>query len=217
MSTDIATPGSALPALYQPAPLEIDSSDIALPRLYVGTGSSKAVESELVKRGDIYHADNGDDQDPVVLFSTGGKKGVLVHVLSLTKGRSATIDGELKRFEFNDADAPADSWVTYNYLLCLPEVDEDVPFKLTLTKSGTGTAKKINTVLKKGAARGPAHAHAFRLTTSPRKNDKGAWHIFEAKPADATAEGIAIAESMVGMISGSAIEQQAPAGTEPAI
>lgn len=218
MSTDIAAQQSAVPALYNPAPLEIDGSDIALPRIYVGQSNSKAVEADLVMKGSIYSATSGDDTDPIVLFDPKGKdkKGVLVHVLSMTKGRSATIDGELQRYAFNDPDAPPESWVTYNYVVCLPEVDEDVPYKLLFTKTSTPTAKKINTILKKNQDRGPAHACAFRLTTVSRSNAKGTWFVLDAKPADATPEQIAVAGSMAEMVGSAPAAPSAPV-SEPAI
>lgn len=218
MSTEIDTVTPAVPALYTPAPLEIDARDIALPRIYVGQSNSKAVEADLVEKGQIYAGASAEDSDAVVLYDPKDKKdqGVLVHVLSLTKGRSATIDGELQRFDLNDPDAPADSWVTYNYVVCLPEVDADVPYKLLFTKTQTPTAKKINTILMKGQARGPAHALAFRLTTAPRKNAKGAWFVIDAKPAETTDENIAAAAALAEMVGQAPAQPSAPV-SEPAI
>ncbi len=213
MSTELAP-------LYVPPPLDIDSNDVALPRIYVGQNNSKAVESDLVKRGSLYSATSGDDADPVVLWDptkTGKNPGVIFHVLGLFKGKSITVDGELQRYAFNDPDAPTDCWVTYNYTLCLPELDEDVPYKLLLTKSAKGTAQKINTILKKNEGRGPAYATAFALSTSPRENAKGKWHVAEVKPATAKADAIKLAEGMAQMISGHVSAPQVTAGDEPAI
>lgn len=210
-SKEVSEVKSSVPAMVHRPALEIDGGDVALPRLYIGQFTSDAVKQGLVKAGSIYAAQGQDDPDPVVL-SVGNPKtgvardaGVTVHILGMRKGKSYSDGGELELFDFNDPNAPAEAWVTYNYTVCLPDFDKDVPYKWLLTKSGARTAKAINMVLMKNAHR-PAHELAFNFWTDHRENAKGEWFVAQAAHVDAVPENVSVADSMSQMVSGHSAE-----------
>ena len=198
--------------------LDIDSSDVALPKLYVAHYLTKAVQDGLVVAGQIFSASGPADPDPVVLYD--GKpdsEGVLIHVLSLTKGRSAKVGDDLKIFAFDDPDAPADSWITYNYVVVVPEFDADVPHKLLLARSGTSAARTINTVLKKNEARGPAYLAAFRISTAKQENDKGRWFTPLVRVVEAKAEHVALVSGLADLVCAAPAQISPPRSDEPSI
>ncbi len=210
---------SAVPDLVRTPALTITAEDVALPRIYIGQFMSKAVQDQLVKPGCIYAATGQDDPDPNVLWdksTKGDNPGVLFYVIGLRKGKSISDGGELQLFDFDDPNAPADAWVTYNYSVLVPEVDVEVPFKLLLTRTGRPAALQINTVLKKNAIKGPAWHNAFRLTTAERENAKGKFFVARVAIAETDQEQIAVAESMALMMS-SAVVSHGSTSEEPAI
>ena len=212
------TSPAQVPALYSPPPLDITSDDIALPRIYIGQFMSQHVKDKAVNVGDVYAAAGPDDGDPQVLWASGSDaaKAPVFHVLSMQRGLSATINGELQRFKVGDPSAPEDAWITYNYVVALPEVDPSVPYKFLLTKTGRPAAKQVNLVLSKNAGTGPAWNHAFALTSAKRENQKGEFYVARVQNVEAKPENIAIANELALMVSGQADEYHAT-GEEPAI
>lgn len=206
---------AAVPDLVRTPALEITAEDVALPRLYIGQFMSNHVQEKAVSEGDIYVANGADDPDPKVLYDGAGD-GALVHVLSLRKRKSASVDGELELFDFDDPNAPEDAWVTYNYVIALPEYDTEVPAKWLLTRTGRPTAQRINTVLKKNEGRLPSYANAFRVTTAERKNEKGKFFVPQLRAVEANEEHVKVAESLAIMVSGNTAEATSR-GEEPAI
>lgn len=210
---------SNLPALRGPA-LDISAEDVTLPRLAVGQFMSNVVQEGLVKAGSLYLHLGADDADPNVVYDPKvGGEGVLIHVLGMRKGKSLVVDGQLLRYAANDPDAPAEAWTTYDYFVALPEVDETIPGKFLLTRASAPAAKQMNLVLAKGQQAGKsAHELAFRVSTLARENAKGKYFVVRVKPVEATQENVAIAQSMVDMIGGTAVEQTSTAAADaPAI
>src|ERR1700761_6772106 len=165
MSTEVAERAASVPSLRPTPALQLDAEDLQISRFYAAQFMSKPVQDGLVKPGSLFVSTGQDDPEPVEPWKLGSKdQGVLVHVLSLRKGKSVVIDGELQLFDYDSPDAPADAWVTYNYMIALPEVDEDLPYKWLLSRSSKPAAAKINTVLAKNAISGPAWNTAFRIT-----------------------------------------------------
>lgn len=197
--TDLVVPATPqVPALVHATPhLDLDANDIGLPRIKVAQAMTKQTQEELVSPGQIFSSFSEDDAD--VLYDGEGD-GVLAHVIGLTKGKSLSVEGDLQTWAFNDPDAPAEAWVTYNYVLCLPEVDVDVPYKFLVTKSGRNAARAWNLLLKKAEATGPSYRIAVRLTTTKKKNDKGTWFVVNVRPAEATEAGITAAAKLAAMI-----------------
>jgi len=215
-STEVAEREAAqVPALRPTPALEIEAQDIALPRLYIGQFMSKAVQDQIVKAGAIYSATGQDDPDPQVLWNQGDSDGVRFYVLSLRKGKSIQDNGELVLFDYDDPNAPADAWVTYNYAVAVPSVEEDVPFKLLLTRTGTPAARNINLILKKNATRNPAWATAFNLTAAPRENAKGKFFVARVSQVEAVKAEVETAEQLALMLAAAPIEVQAT--EQPAI
>jgi hypothetical protein len=213
--TDITTVSSNLPAVINHSPLDIGAEDIALPRLKIGQFMSGVVQDGDVKAGAIFSSTGEDDAE--VLYNHGDKQGVLIHVLAMTRGKSVSEGGELFTYAYNDPEAPAEAWVTYNYVVCLPEVDTELPFKWLLTRTGAPAAKQINTVLRRNAAL-PPYGLAFRVETKQKENQKGKFFVPRVTPVDASAPHVEAAAKLASMIAGSAIDQSAPSGaTDPAI
>jgi hypothetical protein len=209
---------ASVPDLVRTPALEITAEDVALPRLYVGQFMSQAVQDGLVKPGDVYVADGADDPSPEVLWAFGSDSpGALVHVLSLRKGKSAQVDGDLELYDYDDPAAPEDAWVTYNYIVALPEVDAEVPAKWLLTRTGRPTAQRINTVIKRNEATAPAFAHAFRVKTVERKNEKGRFYVPAITVVDAQNENLAVAEKLAVSLAPRLSLEAAPTGDQPAI
>lgn len=215
MSKEVAVKETAsVPALVTTPALDITAEDVALPRIYLGQFMSQAVKDGLVKAGSIYTATGADDPDPNVL--SDGKEPVRIHIVALHKGKSYSDGGELMLFDYNDPNAPADAWTTYNYTCVLPEVDPEMPFKWLLTRTGQNTAKQINTVLKKNERFGPPWTNAFDLTTVKRENQKGEFFVARVTVASADSDHVQLAENLAVMISGQSAEYGST-GDEPSI
>ncbi len=197
--TAVATKDEAqVPDLVRTPALEITAEDVVLPRIKIGQFMTAQVQEGTVTAGDIFASASEDDAD--VLAKVGDKEGVVIHVLALRKGKSASIDGDLVLYDFDDPDAPADAWTTYNYHLALPTVDDEVPYKLLLTKTGTPAARQINTVLKKNERRGPAWNTAFRLTSAQRENAKGKYFVPRVAVVDAEAAHVEAAAALGALL-----------------
>lgn len=213
-------PASQVPAL-RPTPSvanEIGADDIALPRIYVGQFMSAAVQEQLVKMGDIYTATGADDPDPQVHWTIGSEEpGLLFYVLVLTKKKSFSEQGgELQLWDYDDPSADPRAWVTYNYVVYCPTIDDAVPCKLLLTRTGRPAALQINTVLKKNSITGPMYLNAFRLTSSARENAKGKYAIARVAGVKADAKQVKAAERLAIQMS-AAVTEHGATGEEPAI
>lgn len=177
MSNDVAAPqGENLPALVSTPALDIGPQDIALPRLYVGHHLNQAVKDRLVTAGSLFTGVGADDPDAREV--SNGEDPVRVHVLAMRKGKSVSRPGEdLETYAYDDPDAPPDAYVTYNYVVALPQVDSDLPYKFLLKRTGTTAAKKINLVLAQTAGEGPAWEQAFDVKTDQRENTNGEYWV----------------------------------------
>lgn len=207
---------AGVPALVQTPALDIDAGDVTLPRIKFGQPNSVAVQDGLVPAFGIYATNGPDDIQPDVLHELDKGEGLLIHVLGLRKGKSLSVDGELHTWAFSDPSAPQDAWVTYDYIVCCPEADPEVPYKFLFTRTGAPAAKQINTVLKKNEGRGPAYVTAFRVSTIKRENDKGRFAVPRVRVVDATDEGIQASAKLAGLVAGTSIESNAT-GDAPAI
>jgi hypothetical protein len=223
-STEVATTEAPqVPALAPTPALNLDASDIALSRIYTGQFMSQAVQARRVNLGDIYAATSADDPDPEVLWAyhegnLEPGEGVLAHVIGLRKGKSVQDgSGGLALFDFTDPEAPEDAHVTYNYTLACPELDTDVPYRLTLAKTGTKTAQRINTAILRAAHLGPSYALAFRLTTRVTKNAKGTFAIMQATQVEADPGALLVAEKLFVAIGAQAPVERAVTEADPEI
>lgn len=161
----------AVPELYVTPALEISADDVVLPRIKIGQFMSGPVKTRLVEAGQIYATVGQDDPDPIVLGDE-----ITFYVLAIRKGKSFSEDGsELQRYDFDDPDAPAGAWVTYDYTVAVPEVDAGTPFKLLLTKTGMPAARQLNTILLRASV--PQYSLSFRMATKQRENKKGQFWI----------------------------------------
>lgn len=205
--TDLETQAPALPALADtPSAAPLDSSDVAFPRLYKGEGQSAFVQEEKVPKGCLFLASGKDDPEPEVLVEKAfdeKTKGVLVHVLSATKNKSLQIQGgEFQTWAFNDPDAPPEARTGYQYVLALPENYPGVPVRVTMAKTSTGTAKRINFRLMQHS--GPPHELAFRLKLVAKSSEKDGqkffWYQWVEAFEEADAKNVAEAETLARLV-----------------
>jgi hypothetical protein len=211
--TEVAvTEPAALPALVNPQALgNLDSGDISLPRLYKGEYQSGLVQDDVVKKGSIYVAAGADDPDPQVVADKVGDK-VLVHVLSAWKGKSANIDdvgnvvksgGTFTTWQFEDPAAPREANTDFHYIVILPDVDPDVPVKLTMSKTSVPAGRKINFLLLKNPEL-PPYRLAFELNTKHREGgdagQKYKWFVWEARNVEAKPENIEAAAKLSALV-----------------
>lgn len=194
----------SVPALAPTPATTITAEDIAVPRLYVANYMSEAFKRKRADFGDVFLADSPDDDSPTVLWSLGSDDaGILAHVLHLHKAKSWDMGvkgGPLTTWSFDDSDAPSEAWTTYTYTLFLPEIDPDMPARMLLTRSGTATARRINTVLARSAAQGPSYINAFRITSAQRKKDTNEWAIFQASAVPAEPEHVGQARGLYELL-----------------
>lgn len=208
MGTEVEQrPSSSVPALVNTPAFDVGAEDVALSRIYVGQSMSQHVQDGLASFGSLYTALDTDDPEPVVLWSPdGGEEPVRFHVLGMRRGKSTVVDGELLRFDFDDPEAPADCWTTYNYVVALPAVDTEVPFKWLLTRSAQPTARRINSVIVKNGEKTPLHALAFDATTIKRSNRKGTYAVPQARFVEANEEDVEVAAKLASLIPTEAVD-----------
>ena len=216
-TTDLEQQHSNVPDLVRTPALEIGAEDVALPRLKIGQFMSDLVQEGTVNAGALFVSLGSDDPDPVSLYETGDEEGLIVHILSMRKGKSVSEGGELVLFDFNDPDAPPDAWTTYNYVVAIPEHDEDVPNKWLLTRTGRPAAQQMNMVLAKASGKTPPHEIAFEVKTVQRENKKGKFYVPRVRQVEATEANVAIAAKLSGLISPQAAAPAPSAEAEPAI
>jgi hypothetical protein len=208
---------SAVPALYQPAALDLGGSDVAMPRVYIGQGLSNAVSDGTAKMGDVYLANGKDDPEPEIQWSERSRDaGLLFSILGLKRGKSLNVEGELETWDYNDPEAPEDARTTYDYTVALPEAS-DMPARLLLKSTSTGTARQINLILAKAQRDGiPPYSIGFRLTSKRRKNDKGTFFVAQATREDLRDDAVEFAAGLAELVA-SAPTPQPTASTAPAI
>lgn len=221
-STEVDKVAYALPpALANTPALDIDSGDIILPRVKIAHTSSVAFQNGAVRFGDLYSAAGKEDPDPEVLRDVDSTdEGVLFHVIGIKKGKSATVDKQFTTYDFNDPNAPVDALVTYDYTVCLPEVDAGLPYKWLMSSSASGpAAKSINMLLKRNEENGPPFLLAFRATTKPRENPKGKFYSLLVRQVEATPENIKATEALAILIASAPqiVEREFEPSTQPAI
>jgi hypothetical protein len=213
-----------VPALAHTPSSEITADDIAIPRVKIGQFMSKQVQDELFSAGDVFSVTGSDDSDPIVLVKKGAKTGVRFYVLDLIKGLSYSdkeeTGGDLLRWQFGDPEAHPKAWVTYNYVIAIPSVDTDIPFKFLLTRSGKPAAMKLNTVLKRAEMAGPGYEIAFELTTAERSNSNGKWYVAQVKQVDADPDEAKAVQELAQLTSAPAVQtsfKSASVADEPEI
>jgi len=211
--TEVAAQEPAgVPALAGTPATELNAEDVALSKIKLGQHMSSAVQDGIVPAGCIFSTTGPDDPDPVVLWEQGDDKPLTFHVLALKKGKSVSVEGELELYAYDDPNAPHDAWVTYNYVVALPAHDQEMPYKLLLSKTGKPAAQSINTVVAKNATV-PAYTLAFEMECKQRENKKGKFYVPQIRHVEATEEGTALAEKLFVVVP----QEQAPPPAEPQV
>jgi hypothetical protein len=207
---------ASVPALAPTPSIELSAEDVALPTIKLGQFMSDHVQEDRVPAGSIFSATSADDPDPVVLWEQGSDELLKFYVLAMRKGKSISDGGELVLFSFDDPDAPADAWVTYNYVIALPSVDEEIPYKFLLTRTGKPAAQQINTVIAKNLAT-PAYNLAFTVDCVQRENKKGKFFVPRIRHVEADEAEVKIAEALATMVAGDTSPAAEGGTDEPAI
>lgn len=185
---------------YRSAAETIGAEDLAIPRMMVGQPTSGAVQDGLVASGAIYVGSDANDPEPVIVHKPGAKTGVLVHPIALRKQWACTDEaGDFRLADYLAAEVPEDAQLAYTFVLLVPEYDPELPVSLMLKSTGTQTAKKICLAIKR-AEPAPPWSVAFRLTTVPRQNDRGRWHVPQAISAEADPKHVGQAGVLAAML-----------------
>lgn len=219
--TDVASPnsGKEIGALAYDGLANFSARDLALPKLYKGDHTTKAVKKGLVKAGSLFIATEPDDDDPVVL--SDGSDPVKFYVLALRWGKSDDTKseenpkGELRTFAYDDPAAPQTAWTTYTYAILVPQYDTEIPCTLLLTKSSRGGAQKINTVAQRLRDQAPLYTQAFAVTTGDRHNEQGDWYVYRVHHAEAKDDEVEAAAAIYGSFAESFARFQPVAAPTP--
>jgi hypothetical protein len=220
-SQNLEQQNSNLPDLPAAPAMDFDARDVKVPRIKLAQPQQQIVINGEVPAFSVYTTYGAEDDDPqVVVESSGGDKpdfeanpdhGLLLHVLSMYKTWSASVDevtgeidkdnGEFRTWSFNDPSRHPEADLVYNYMVACPELDEGqyTPFKLLLTRTSTPAARDINTLLQRSEQ--PAYALAFRFWGIKREGGKGrqkfTWVVAKVRPVQAKPEHVQLAASMV--------------------
>lgn len=215
--TDVATSSASVPALPVTPAVQLTADDIALPKLKIAQSQSKYVVKHKIPLGDLIAYAGEDDPDYETLYSEGSDEKLRFHVLHLTKGKSVSEDGELTLYDYDDPAAPPEAWTTYKYYIAIPSSENELPHSFLLSRSGKPSAQKINMVLAKTAAKGPAYEQAFEVGTAYRESPKGSWYVPQISHVEADPKDVEFAASLAGMIPDQPTRTPTSVGEEPAI
>lgn len=231
----VASIDALLPDLVQTKPqdFEVDSRDILAPRIKAASPASEAVSAGLVPLYSLFAQKGQDDEEPQVLvepvkdlkaeLTKNPNYGVKVYVLKMYKNLSASVnpadwsqeqrqDGELRTWRFGDPGAPQFAKVQYNYVLFVPESDDnDMPHNLLLKSTSISTARQVNSLLFQRLNDGrPLFTTAFRLVPEKRERERGGqtqrWAVIRAREVDATVEEIKAAAVLAAQVADREVE-----------
>src|ERR1700761_3885184 len=196
MSNEVAV--ASVPSLVKPRDTssEYDADDILIKGLYVVQYMSNSAKEGYATAGDLIVADGADDEDPTKLWSWKNGKdepGVKAHVLSMRKGWSKKDGDSFEVWAYNDPDRDKDADRTYNYFLCLPDVDDELPFKLTLSRSGEKPAGKMNRESMRHANIGPSYEIQWSFKTIARDSPNGKFFVLSPTQTEPSKDDLAIA------------------------
>lgn len=212
-ATEIATiPAAALPGLYE----TMDTDDRMTPSLYLMQGLSAMVQAGTARPGDAVLALGNEDPDPVFLIGGPEKRDHFVgYILSRTKSYARFAQGEdmqwMDKAEFEAARALGDRdvWAVYRYVLAIPSVDDVLPARLMLTRTGgTIVARQLNTFIDRSIRSGSTDPVAVKFTVSEKvgKASGKKFFAFNVALVGGDPEGLAIARQI--QLSGLAIAQE---------
>jgi hypothetical protein len=86
----------------------------------------------------------------------------------------------------------------YQMILCLPTFDRELPVSVLFKSTAIPTGKKIITAITKSKA--APWESAFELTTVPRSNQKGRWHMPVAATVKPVAKNVKAAAELAELI-----------------
>lgn len=211
MTEELATrEGAALPDhRYTPLSGGLTAEDVALPRLKPGDPSNKRVKTGDLPMLSIFTELDTDDPDPEVVANPEGKteaeqrkaqysEYVRFFVLTDPYVTYSWKDGDdfyVRPEGHPDVEAQivqygargSDDRIPrrgYNYVLALPDVDTELPYKFLLKGASARAAKQLNLKLMKAAARGPANEVLFEARLKKVEKDDYVYAIWEIRQAD---------------------------------
>lgn len=185
---------------------QIGQNDIIIPKIYLMQAISDLVEAEKAKAGDwvdsIEETILAEREEPLEVIIFDSFKNW--NVLNVTKDGKTEFD-HVEPYDSKTCDYPFDGFddegnpirrqLQYNFYCLLPDMIEETPFVLSLSKTATTAAKRINTLFAKLTRTGkPSAAVVLALTSVKESNDKGTWYgISVGKSRETTAKEMAVA------------------------
>jgi hypothetical protein len=200
-----------VPELASTPATEVTFEDIAPPTLTIAQRTSGLVDNNLATYGDLVVAQGRDDTEPIVLSHVGpDADGVVFYPLHMYKTWTHSDGKNLTSWPFGDGTPPEEAealaqetgkpfYRTYNYVLFVPEFDDQMPviFRLN-SKSQAPAANKINFTVSRGS--GVWHEYAFRVTTDKRENGSNRWAVPVLTTVEAKPEQVAKAAELRALI-----------------
>lgn len=210
-STEVVPAGSAVPDLAPSPATTIGYEDIAPPTLYTAQRTTTAVDTQLVKYGDLFIAQGKDDPEPQVLWESGSSdQGVLIIPLHMYKTWTYSDGENLRSWPYANGQPPAEAvalaestgkpvFRTYNYIVFVPDYDQEMPVNLRLnSRSARPAANAINLEVSRSGGRWLDSA--FRVTTRKQESGANKWAVPVVVKAKATAAQKKQAEVLLNLI-----------------
>lgn len=200
-----AVTAADLPGLYE----TVDQDARMVPSVYLMQGLSTAVQDGIAKPGDVLLALGASDPAPTFLIGKDPQTGesrdsftafVIARRISYARYSGADMDW-LDKAEYDAARLAGDrdAWVNYHYILAIPEVDDLLPARILLTKTGgTRIARQINTLLDRQIRAGNTDPIAVKFTvkTDVGKQSGQKYFAFQVALVSGDPQGLAAARAM---------------------
>lgn len=195
----------ALPTGNWGASEQISQGDIIIPKIYLMQALSDLVEAERAKAGEWVDSieetilAGRDDALEVIIFDSFKRW----QIFSVADGKQTFAYSEdytedncnAPYVDTDDEGKPIHRHLQYNFYCLLPSAIDETPYVLSLSKTATNAAKRINTLFAKlSRINRPSASIVLSLTAEKESNDKGTWYgIGVSKERDTTAQELAVA------------------------
>lgn len=189
MTTELSTQRSTgLSSIMADAGLDMDISDIVIPRIHLMQKMSQLVDEKIAQPGEIRdsvdHALLGSEKHPLQIAIASVhrtlitfKNGDYFSTEALTRENN-----ELPWEEKLDGDV-IKRQKAYNFLVLLPITQcEGLPYVLSMKSTNSAAAKWINgKILRETMNGGDYRKLVFELSVQKEKNDKGSFYTYRPK------------------------------------
>lgn len=197
------------------APEDTTAEDVSLPRIKVGEHNNDRVKSKSsdIEYGDIFTETSNEDPEPQVLARGGDEVGtvttppILFFVLAPVRISYSWNEQGTDEFVVAGLNDPRtiaqieafgskgkDKWIPrkgYNLLVALPEVDQQLPYKLLLKGMSSQAYRHLDTELRKTGGERPFWEVPFHLTAKQAKKGTFDFNVWQVSRADITDKKLA--------------------------